>query len=414
MKIRSFACAALALTLAALGRAAPVTAADDILSINDQEYLEMAGLNVMLAHDFYPEGHQGGVGVIENGQRVGTNGDIRLEPTPGQWQPTPQVGERKVDRQTQEISVRMTYPNESQNRKGLNPIAYPDLKLSYVIKVKPAGSAFRIIVDFDEPIPAAWVGKIGFNFELFPGILFGKSFQIGGQVGVFPRQANGPGAWIDGDYELDPLGHGPKLTVAPESDQQRMTIEAVRGGEIQLLDGRAQHNNGWFVVRSLVPAGATKGAIEWLVTPHINPGWKSDPVIQVSQVGYHPKQQKVATIELDRRETDIKPVALYRVTEAGLEKVAEASPKEWGRFLRFHYVQFDFSSVTTPGIYEVGYGDRRSSPFQVSEHVYERNVWQPTVEYFLPVQMAHMRVNDKYRVWHGLSHIDDALMAPVN
>ena len=414
MKIRSFACAALALTLAALGRAAPVTAADDILSINDQEYLEMAGLNVMLAHDFYPEGHQGGVGVIENGQRVGTNGDIRLEPTPGQWQPTPQVGERKVDRQTQEISVRMTYPNESQNRKGLNPIAYPDLKLSYVIKVKPAGSAFRIIVDFDEPIPAAWVGKIGFNFELFPGILFGKSFQIGGQVGVFPRQANGPGAWIDGDYELYPLGHGPKLTVAPESDQQRMTIEAVRGGEIQLLDGRAQHNNGWFVVRSLVPAGATKGAIEWLVTPHINPGWKSDPVIQVSQVGYHPKQQKVATIELDRRETDIKPVALYRVTEAGLEKVAEASPKEWGRFLRFHYVQFDFSSVTTPGIYEVGYGDRRSSPFQVSEHVYERNVWQPTVEYFLPVQMAHMRVNDKYRVWHGLSHIDDALMAPVN
>jgi endoglucanase len=71
-----------------------------------------------------------------------------------------------------------------------------------------------------------------------------------------------------------------------------MTIEAVHGGEITLLDGRAQHNNGWFVVRSLVPAGATKGAIEWLVTPHAIPGWKSDPVIQVSQVGYHPKQPR--------------------------------------------------------------------------------------------------------------------------
>jgi hypothetical protein len=65
-------------------------------------------------------------------------------------------------------------------------------------------------------------------------------------------------------------------------------------------------------------------------------------------------------------------------------------------------------------MYQVGYGDRRSSVFQISDRVFERNVWQPTVEYFLPVQMAHMRVNDKYRVWHGLAHSDDALMAPVN
>ncbi len=30
------------------------------------------------------------------------------------------------------------------------------------------------------------------------------------------------------------------------------------------------------------------------------------------------------------------------------------------------------------------------------------------------MQMCHMRVNEKYRVWHGLCHHDDALMAPVN
>ena len=49
----------------------------DGLTINELEYLEMPGLNVMLAHDFYPEGHQGGVGVIQNGRRVATNGDPR-------------------------------------------------------------------------------------------------------------------------------------------------------------------------------------------------------------------------------------------------------------------------------------------------------------------------------------------------
>jgi len=408
----------LVVTLAFLAAAAAtpsnLRASDDALSINDQEYLEMTGLNVRLAHDFYPEGHQGGVGIIQNGLRVATNGDLRLEPTPGQWQPKPAVGPRRVDRAVQEISVHMAYPNPADNRKGLNPVTYPDLNLGYVLKVKPDGRSFRIIVDLDKPLPAAWVGKVGFNLELFPGILFGKSFEIGSQFGTFPRQANGPGSVTDGDYEVDPLGHGPKLTVAPESDLQRMTIESVRGGEIQLLDGRAQHNNGWFVVRALVPGGVTEGAIEWKVTPNAIPGWRSDPVIQVSQVGYHPKQPKVAVIELDRHETEFKPVTLYRITDEGPVKVAERQAKDWGRFLRYRYLQCDFSDVTQLGMYEVGYGNQRSNIFQISEHVYERNVWQPTVEYFLAVQMDHMRVNDHYRVWHGLSHMDDALMAPVN
>ena len=403
--------------LLALALAASTTrgaGGDDALAINDKEYLEMTGLNVMLAHDFYPEGHQGGVGIILNGQRVATNGDLRLEPTPGQWQPTPVVGARVVNRDAREISVHLSYPDESNNQRGFNPITYPDLKLGYVVKVKPEGRSFRIIVDLDEPLPPGWAGKVGFNLELFPGILFGKTYEIGGQFGTFPRQANGPGAVTDGDYELAPLGHGPRLTVAPESERQRMTIEVVQGGEIQLLDGRAQHNNGWFVARALVPAGATKDAVEWLVTAHAIPGWKSDPVIQVSQVGYHTMQPKVAVIELDRHETAFKPVSLYRITATGPEKVAERPGRDWGNFLRYHYLQFDFTEVVRPGMYEVGYGDARSNAFQISEHVFERDVWQPTVEYFLPVQMAHMRVNDHYRVWHGLSHMDDALMAPVN
>ncbi len=414
MKTTYFAALLVGISLTTTMGGATAPGANDTLSLNDQEYLEMTGLNVMLAHDFYPEGHQGGVGIIQNGLRVATNGDIRLEPTPGQWQATPVVGPRQVDRASQEISVHMTYPDYSKDRTGFNPMSYPDLRLGYSVRVKPEGRAFRILVDLDAPLAADWVGKVGFNLELFPGILFGKSYEIGAQFGSFPRQANGPGAVTGDDYQVDPLGHGKKLTIAPESDSQRMTIEAVRGGEILLLDGRAQHNNGWFVVRALVPAGETNAAIEWLVTPNAIPGWKSDPVIQVSQVGYHPKQPKIAVIELDRHETEFKPVTLYRVTDTGLVPVAEHPATNWGRFLRYQYLQFDFTEVVQSGIYVVGYGDRRSNAFQIGDRVFERGVWQPTVEYFLPVQMAHMRVNDHYRVWHGLSHIDDALMAPVN
>jgi endoglucanase len=100
------------------------------MKLNNLEYLEYGSVNVMLAHDFYPESHQGGVGIIQNGLRVATNGDIRLEPTPGQWQPTPKVGKRVIDRAKQEVSVRMEFPNEEINRKGFNPIIYPDLHFS--------------------------------------------------------------------------------------------------------------------------------------------------------------------------------------------------------------------------------------------------------------------------------------------
>src|ERR1700761_4188979 len=112
------------------------------MTLNKQEYLENGGVNVMLAHDFYPEGHQGGVGIIQQGQRVATNGDIRLEPTPGQWSPIPKVGQRVVDWKTQEVSVRMEYPNPAIDRKGFNPIIYPDLHFAYTIRVMPAGEGF--------------------------------------------------------------------------------------------------------------------------------------------------------------------------------------------------------------------------------------------------------------------------------
>jgi hypothetical protein len=403
---------------AAFALAPSARAADPALALNDLEYLEMPGLNVMLAHDFYPEGHQGGVGIIQNGLRVATNGDIRLEPTPGQWQPVPKVGKRVVDRAKGEVSVRMEFPDPEKDRKGFNPVIYPDLHIAYTIRVRPvgAGAAFRVIVDFEQPLPEAWVGKVGFNMEFFPGILYGRTFTTGAQSGIFPRQANGPGYYdADREYQLTPLATGPRLLIAGESDQQRMAIESISGGPIQLIDGRGQHNNGWFVVRSLVPAGKTAGAVEWLVTPHAIPGWKSAPVVQASQVGYLPAQKKVAVIELDRRDDAILPVQLLRVAESGgLAPVLERTVQPWGQFLRYRYLQFDFSEVTKPGMYVVRYGAVESSPFKIGADVFARDVWQPTLETFLPVQMCHMRVNDRYRVWHDFCHLDDARMAPVN
>ncbi len=387
-----------------------------MLRLGELDYLEMPGLNVMLGSDDYPEGHQGGVSVVQNGRRVATNGDLRLDRTPGQWQPVPRVRGREVDRALGELRLHLEYPDPDKDRRGFNPVEYPDLQLRYTVRVRTDGAAFRLAVDLEAPLPAEWVGRVGLNLELFPAPLFGRTFALDDQVGLFPRQANGPGRPdLDGALRLEPLAAGRRLVVAPEAQPQRLEIELLTPGTLELLDGRERHSNGWFVARSAVPAGATRGAVEWRVAPSALPGFRAAPVVQVSQVGYHPRAPKVAVIELDARDPDRPPAVLARITGSGeLEPVMERAPSDWGRFLRGRYLRFDFSAVEAPGMYLVRYGDARSDPFRIAADVYRRHVWQPTLEYFLPVQMCHLRVVDRYRVWHGACHLDDARMAPVD
>lgn len=400
----------LAVTIAAF-----FTVYSQSLIINDDEYFEMPGLNVMVFYDIYPEGHQGAIGIIQNGTRVATNGDIRLEPTPGQWQPIPKTGDRQIFPENNEIRVTCSFPDESRHMKGFNPIVYPDLHLSYDVRVFGEGKNFRIVVDLEEPLPEEWIGKVGFNLELFPGLLFGKTWYMDGSSGLFPTQPNGPMQQdADGNWQAFPMAKGKMLTIAPDVPQQTLKITSLKS-ELQLLDGRFYHNNGWFVVRSEVPSGATKNAIEWLVEPYVVPDFKQQPVVHTSQVGYHINQPKVATVELDKAETQLEKISLIRLAEnGGFETVKTAIPEEWGRYLRFNYYQFDFSEVKQPGLYQVVYGNDKTEPFKIDADIYERHVWQPTLEYFLPVQMCHMRINEGYRVWHDLCHMDDALMAPVD
>ena len=107
------------------------------LTINDQDYFEMPGLNVLVYHNTFSEGHQGGIEIIQHENRVATGGNLRLNATPGQWQPVPKIGEgfekrgcspqtialqsRIVDRENNEISMPCSYPDESRHRKGFNP-----------------------------------------------------------------------------------------------------------------------------------------------------------------------------------------------------------------------------------------------------------------------------------------------------
>ena len=409
-------------------------------------YFQNRGVDVMAFDDIYPEGHQSGVSIIMHGNRVATNGDIRFEPTPGQWQPVPKQGKRDINEAANSITTFLSFPDSSRHLRGFNPMIYADFVFNYTVHVKGEGASMVVTVDLDRPVPEKFLGRVCFIMELFPGALFGKPWIMDNKQGIFPEQPNGPTlsrtpnylhtgnfslpdaktdkAMLSGDNRgynpiiaddviAEPYAVGKRFTVRPDDPYNRFTIET-KGGVMKLYDGRMNHNNGWFTLCTEVPAGATKGAIQWVITPSVVNDWMYAPVVQTSQVGYHPNQPKVAIIELDKRETKREKPTLYRITENGAQEVLSAAGQEWGQFLRYNYLKFDFTNIKQEGLYQVRYGTSASSIFRIAGDVYDRGVWQPVLEYFLPVQMCHMRVNEKYRVWHDFCHIDDALMAPVN
>lgn len=398
-------------------QAKSVLPAPESLRINDKNYFSMPGLDVTVFSDIYPDGHQTGVTIIQHGSRVAANGDVRLEISPGQWSPVPAGGSLEVDKTHNRISQTMSYPDATKDKKGFNPINYPDLKLTYKVNVIALSqNQFKVSVDLDSPLPAQWVGKVGFNFELFPGELFGKAFLMDQQSGIFPRQANGPIVSPHNEALGAPLAVGNNLTVAAEDDKRRILIQnkTQGGGKLELWDGRTNHNNGWYIVRTAIPAGATTNAIEWIITPNVVPNWRYEPVLQVSQVGYLPAQEKKLIIEQDAQDTTADEVKVFVLTAAGKQLVRKGPAKPWGNFLRYHYNTYDFSDLKTPGSYVLEYRGKVTNPVKIADDVFARHVWQPTLEYFLPMQMCHMRVNEKYRVWHGIDHLDDAVMAPIN
>src|ERR1019366_7226373 len=125
----------------------PLAAQPPGLRLNKKEYFEAPGINVMAFQDIYPDGHQGGVSIIQNGVRVATNGDIRLDPAPGQWQPMPKQDARDVDAASNTITTTLSYPDPTKNRTGFNPIEYPDLNFTYKVRVHGEGNAIRVTVD---------------------------------------------------------------------------------------------------------------------------------------------------------------------------------------------------------------------------------------------------------------------------
>lgn len=371
--------------------------------LHEKEYFEKQGVNLLVFSNWYnglfSDSKISGIELIHHGVRTATNGDVRLHNTPEQWDAIPQFVERKVDQSNNTIDVFMRYP---------------DYDFDYRISAKSEGSKVLLSVHLEKPLPEILRNRAGLNLEFLPSAYFEKTFLADGQVGLFPLYPSGPMVeQANGITSPRPIAGGRTLVLAPEDPERRVTIKAL-SGSLSLFDGRNKAQNGWFVVRTFIPPNKTGKVVEWSFEANTIPNWIRPPMIAHSQVGYHPDQQKIAVIELDANDKPEASARLLKLDEKGqATEVFKGAAKNWGVYTRYNYLHFDFSPIRDPGLYQVEYGDQLSHAFPIHPFVYE-NAWQPTLDVFFPVQMDHMTVNEAYRIWHGASHLDDALQAPVN
>ncbi len=373
------------------------------LQLNDFEYFEKQGLNVLVYSNLYNENFDdskiSGIEIIHHEVRTATNGDVRLEPTPGQWDPFPNLIERKINKKENSIEVLLEYP---------------DYDFDFLIKATAKDGGILLSIHLEKPLPKGLEGKAGFNLEFLPSAYFEKAYIMDGKTGTFPLYPTGPMRKTkSGETEPKPIAIGKQITLAPEDPERHVTIKS-KDNELLLYDGRNKAQNGWYVLRSLIPKGKSGKVIEWFLEANTIPDWIRPPVIGHSQLGYHPNQKKIAVIELDKNDHPLKTARLLKITEEGnFVQKHQSQIKKWGKFFRYNYFTFDFTNVKEPGLYLIEYGEVRTKPFRIARDIY-KDAWHPTLDIFFPVQMDHMFVNEAYRVWHGAPHLDDALQAPVN
>ena len=390
------------------------------LQLNDLEYFERQGVNVLVFSNSFNGGFNdeknSGIEIIHHGVRTVQGGAIRLNNTPEQWDLVPKMTNRKVNREDGSIEV---------------SLRYDDYDFDSRIVVTAKGKSVEIAVWLDKPVPEKLAGDAGFNMELLPSQYWLKTFTMDGRLGRLPRYATsqtitrpnsekprqfkgfktyddrGTGRFID----PLPIETGHQIIMATDAPERMIRISS-DDAELRLYDGRILAQNGWYVLRSVLPKGKTGKVITWTVEPHAIPGWIREPNIGFSQIGYIPEQPKVAVIELDKKDPPKATAALMRINPDGTkEQVYTGDIQSWGPYFKYQYVKFDFSSVKQPGVYYIQYGDTKTNDFLIDEHVYDK-ITDATTDVWVPIHMNHMYVNEGYRTWHGEPFKEGYLQAP--
>ena len=164
------------IAVAALSAAMALSANAQSMKMNDLDYFEARGTNVLVYNNlyngsFYDEKFAG-LEIIQRGERICTGGGVRLMNTPEQWDIFGEITAREVNHADSSVEVEMTYR---------------DYDFAPRLRVTPKDKGVLIQILLSKPVPQSLVGKAGFNLEFFPASYFGKNYLVDGMARILPK-----------------------------------------------------------------------------------------------------------------------------------------------------------------------------------------------------------------------------------
>ena len=139
------------------------------MEVTDKGYLDAQGFSVFLYdstyHPVFVDQKNTAMEVILHGQRIATNGDVRLMPTPEQWDLVATLKGRQADQANNKLTARLAFPTF-------------DVRYTLAVTAEPGG--VKVSINLDKPLPAKLIGRAGFNLEFLPSIYMGKAYLVDG------------------------------------------------------------------------------------------------------------------------------------------------------------------------------------------------------------------------------------------
>ena len=128
---------------------------DFAMRVTDKNYLDTQGFSVFLYdstyHPVFVDQKNTAMEMILHGQRIATNGDVRLMPTPEQWDLVATLKGRHADKENNRLTA---------------DLAFPTFDLSYTLEVAAEPGGVRVSINLDKPLPR----KTGRPGGLQPGV----------------------------------------------------------------------------------------------------------------------------------------------------------------------------------------------------------------------------------------------------
>src|SRR5580765_6716013 len=115
---------------------------DFAMKVTDKNYLDTQGFSVFLYdstyHPVFVDQKNTAMEMILHGQRIATNGDVRLMPTPEQWDLVATLKDRHADKANNQLTA---------------DLAFPTFDFSYKLEVAAEPGGVKVSINLEKPLP---------------------------------------------------------------------------------------------------------------------------------------------------------------------------------------------------------------------------------------------------------------------